>query len=241
MSDGRSRCWTFIIYPSEEYVKNNFPDCKYDGIDGWGKLPDDFIDILNEYHVEFFISPLHCYDFNPDGSIKKPHFHIVVYFGSVKSYEQIIEEFVSPLHGAIPQRVHNLRSMVRYLVHLDNPEKYQYNLKDIITLGGADVFDALKPSMSERVQYIAEMEQFIQDYNITELFDLRNYARTEHFDDWYFVLNDKCTSSQINQFITSFRHSTLKLLKNDLNDLFEEIAEKQKILDDLNLAINKIK
>ena len=36
------------------------------------------------------------------------------------------------------QRINVVRGYARYLCHLDNPEKAQYNISDVISLGGAD-------------------------------------------------------------------------------------------------------
>ena len=83
-------------------------------------------------------SPLHDKDFNPDGTFKKPHWHVMLSADgpiTLKAVEKIIE----PLNVPAPQKVGSGRGMIRYFIHLDNPEKYQYSRDEIVAHGGADV------------------------------------------------------------------------------------------------------
>ena len=70
-------------------------------------------------------SPLHDKDVNPDGSKKKPHWHIMLSADGPIT-EKRINQIIKPLNGPIPQKVGSSIGMVRYFIHLDNPEKHQY-------------------------------------------------------------------------------------------------------------------
>ena len=61
---------------------------------------------------------------------EKPHYHVILSYKGNKSFEQI-DEIARLLHAPIPQRVNSLTGAVRYLTHMDNPEKYQYESSDI--------------------------------------------------------------------------------------------------------------
>lgn len=50
--DRRYRPWTFLVYDDS--------------------APSDWRDILDSYHVPWVESPLHEYDVNPTGEVKKP-------------------------------------------------------------------------------------------------------------------------------------------------------------------------
>ena len=63
----------------------------------------------------------HDKDVNPDGEIKKPHWHVMIMFSNNKSYNQI-REITMKLRSPNPQKVANVKGMVRYFAHLDNPE-----------------------------------------------------------------------------------------------------------------------
>ena len=58
--DTRSRLWVFVAYPES--------------------LPENWLDIIADWHVPCCISPLHDKDINADGEAKKPHYHIVLQF-----------------------------------------------------------------------------------------------------------------------------------------------------------------
>lgn len=169
MSESRTRVWTFILYPES--------------------APDDWVDILENLHIEWIMSPLHDKDRNPepdeDNPYKKPHYHIVLSFSQVKSYKQV-EEITSQVNGTIPIRVHNLRSMVRYLIHLDNPEKYQYNQADVHAFGGIDIKDLFACTVTESFDIIGQIEDYVDSNNITEYKDLARCIRQTH-PEWVYV------------------------------------------------------
>lgn len=165
----RSRNWSFIIYP-ESVVEN------------WKE-------ILEKLYLPTAISPLHDKDINPDGSSKKPHYHILLMFRGVKSYNQILE-ITEQLNATIPQLVHSAKGLVRYMAHLDNPDKAQYEISDIESLGGIDLSELLKPSSQDRYSMIREMLQFINDNQIVEFEDILYYAMNQKFDTWFPLLCD---------------------------------------------------
>lgn len=182
--DSRTRNWTIVVYPDS--------------------APSNWREILDGLHIEWVESPLHDLDINADGQAKKPHWHILLMFGGVKTYEQVIE-LTESLNCPIPKRVHNCKSLVRYMAHLDNPEKQQYDISKIVSHGGVDVMDLLKPSSSERYTYIREMMDYCNENNIVEFMDLLNYASVHHFDDWFPLLCDSC-AYVMGQFLKSKRH-----------------------------------
>ena len=51
--------------------------------------PQNWRELLDECHVSWVESPLHDKDINPDGTVKKPHWHIILLFDGNKSYDQI--------------------------------------------------------------------------------------------------------------------------------------------------------
>lgn len=182
--DGRSRAWTSIVYPDS--------------------APANWRDILDEQHIEWVESPLHEFDVNPTGEVKKPHWHILLLFQGKKSYDQIVE-LLAPLNGSIPERCHNSKALVRYMAHLDNPEKYQYSPADIKGHGGVDVSELLRPSSSERYSIIRDMCEYVRQNGVTEFQDLMDYAMAERFDSWFPLLCDN-SAYVVGQYIKSQRH-----------------------------------
>lgn len=182
----RTRNWTFVLYEDS--------------------APTNWRDMLDDEHIEWVESPWHDKDINADGEPKKKHKHILLLFGGVKSYEQV-KDVTDKLHCPIPQRCHNAKAMVRYMAHLDNPEKAQYDVSEIRGHGGVDLAELLRPSSSERYSLLREMIAFVKAHNVTEFKDLMDYAAAERFDDWFPLLCDN-SAYVVGQYIKSQRHAS---------------------------------
>jgi hypothetical protein len=180
----RTRNWAVVVYPES--------------------APENWRELIDEQHIEWVESPLHEFDVNPTGELKKPHWHLLLMFGGVKSFEQVCD-FIKPLNCPIPQRCHNAKAAVRYMAHLDNPDKFQYDVGEIKAHGGVDLAELLRPSSSERYTLIDEMAEFVKQENIMEFQDLFDFARKEKRDTWFPLLCDN-SAYVIGQYIKSQRH-----------------------------------
>ncbi len=183
---GRTRNWTFLVYPTKDYLESIGSD--YDGSDGYGSVPDNWRSVLDDYHVSWVESELHDKDINPDGTPKKPHWHILLLFDGVQSFEQV-EEISNQLNGARPEKVKSVKGLIRYFGHLDNPEKYQYGLGGIFCHQGADLGEILLPSRSEKLNILNEIRVFIKDNDIRYFNDVLDYAAENKFDTWFDYLS----------------------------------------------------
>src|SRR5690625_6479633 len=76
------------------------------------------------------------------------------------------------------------------MLHLDNPDKAQYDSSDLQAFNGADITELLKPSSADRYSMIADMLQFIDDNQIMEFEDILTYARLKKLDTWFPLLCD---------------------------------------------------
>lgn len=193
-TDDRARNWTFILYPES--------------------APNNWKGILQEQHLNFAVSPCHDKDINPTGEPKKAHYHVLLVFDGKKSYSQI-EKITKSLNATIPQKVANTIGLIRYFVHIDNPEKYQYNVNDIYNYGTIDIIKPFETSAS-RYEAIREMIAYIDDNNVTEFFELLKYASLEN-EVWFRCLSDN-SSYIINQYIKSKRYHKLQ----QLNDILKK-------------------
>ena len=167
---GRTRNFATVVYPES--------------------APELWQDILNECFVPAFISPLHEYDVNPTGEVKKPHYHVIIMFDSTKTNEQACEIF-NKIGGVGCERVQSIRGYARYLCHLDNPEKHQYRVEDVRSFCGADYTGTIGLA-TDKYKAIGEIIDYCTDNNVTSYSDLLIYARNEHFD-WFRVLCDNGT------------------------------------------------
>ena len=192
----RTRNWTIVLYPES--------------------APPNWRDILDEEHIPWIESPLHDKDLNANGEHKKAHWHILLLFEGKKSYKQV-SELTDKLNATIPQRTASAKGLVRYMAHLDNPDKVQYDKSKIIGHGGADVAEYLKPTSSSRYQLIREMVEYIKDNEIVEMCELVEYAMSERFEDWFPLLCDN-SAYIMDSVLKSYRHRVMpknKIIKMD--------------------------
>lgn len=165
--------------------------------------PKDWQDILTNQFVSAFISPLHNKDINPDGSQKKPHYHVMIMFDNVKTRSQAKDIF--DLIGGVGQEiVQSPRGYARYLCHLDNPEKAQYKQDEVICLCGADYAGVIGLAI-DKYKAIAEMEEFCEQYDVVSFYALSNYAR-KHRPDWHRILCD-CAAVYMREYLKSRKWS----------------------------------
>ena len=182
---GRSAVWTCIVYPES--------------------APENWRSLLDELHIPWVESPLHDKDFNADGEVKKPHWHILFDFGTTKKSYQQVYDFTRCVNSAPPQSVLCTRSMIRYFAHMDNPDKYQYNVQDIIGHGGVDVIKCLELLSARKSVVLSEILDWCDTNNVYEFADLIRYCLATNNTDWFKVSTEYCTMA-INAFLKSARY-----------------------------------
>lgn len=187
-SEKRARSWTCVLYPES-------------AVDNWQQ-------VLSEMQIEAVVSPLHDSDVNADGTPKKAHWHIAFSFDGVKSYEQILD-ITEALKATVPQRCKSLKGTVRYMTHMDNPEKAQYPRSGLLSFGGFDLDSMFAPTVSERYDVLRSIIEFIDNNEVTEFCDLVKYAAVKQYDTWFPVLADS-GAYFIGQYIKSARHKGQK-------------------------------
>lgn len=152
--------------------------------------PDDWQEILSQQFVPAFISPLHDKDKNPTGEAKKSHYHVLIMFEGVKTKDQAMDIF-SKIGGVGCEVVQSVRGYSRYLCHLDNPEKAQYNQDDVRSLCGAD-YPGTIGLVIDKYKAIGEMIDYCKAENLYSYSELLEYCRENRFD-WFRVLCDNGT------------------------------------------------
>lgn len=173
--DGRTRTWAFIVYPES--------------------APDDWRDIVANEHVPALISPLHDKDINADGEPKKPHWHVLLMYNGKKARSKI-QELTNSLNAPKPQPVSDKRGYARYLIHADNPEKYQYDPKDVVQLGGADYTQFLLGA-ADTDAALGEMMDWCVEQGCYSFYRLSMYARKSR-PDWFRVITSCRTVFLVN-------------------------------------------
>ena len=147
----KSRIWASVGYPES--------------------LPTDWKEQLQETGLQIAVSPLHDKDLNPDNTPKKPHYHFIFNYDGPTTYEHM-KEICEHFNMTIPIKLESLRGMYRYHLHLDNPEKYQYDDRDRILLGGFDTSLVNALTKTEVEKLVKEILSFIEENNVIEYRDL---------------------------------------------------------------------
>lgn len=150
----------------------------------------NWMEKLADFKIPAFISPLHDQDIDPQKQPKKPHYHVMLMFDGIKTAEQATEVF-NAIGGVGCETIQSIRGYARYLCHLDNPEKHQYNPENVKMLGGAD-YTAIIGLATDKYKAIDEMIDYIEENKVRAFSDLMYYAK-DHRRDWYRLLCDSCT------------------------------------------------
>lgn len=155
--------------------------------------PKNWLSILEDQRIPALISPLHDSDINPNGEPKKPHYHVLLMFDSMKTVDQAREVF-DLISGVGCESVKSIRGYARYLCHLDNPEKCQYDQSKVTCLCGAE-YSAHVLSASDRIEErnkcIGEMMDWCDENQVYSFAVLSKYARSKK-PDWFNHLTVDC-------------------------------------------------
>ncbi|MFQ6724596.1 MAG: replication protein [Clostridia bacterium] len=184
MSVKRTRNFATVVYPES--------------------APENWLQILGEFFIPAFVSPLHDLDINPGGELKKAHYHVLIMFDSVKTVEQAKEIFKA-IGGVGCEVVNSIRGYARYLCHLDNPDKVQYDRGFITAFCAADYEETIGLALDKYIA-VREMIEFCNENNICSYAQLLTYAMTEHYS-WFRVLCDSGTYV-IKEYLKSKRFDT---------------------------------
>lgn len=101
--------------------------------------PANWIQVLKDFHVAAYVSPLHdvdTYDEPGKEGFKKDHYHVMVIWPNT-----VVPDAVKPIFDAIGgvglELVVNGRGYARYLCHLDDDDKMRYEVDEVMTLSDA--------------------------------------------------------------------------------------------------------
>lgn len=162
----KTRAWTFELY-NDSCMEN------------WEN-------ILIESHIQFAYA-YHDKDENPDGSIKKPHYHVMIYFEGPTTYDNALDlaNRVGCANGVI-QPVSSVRGMIRYFTHKDNADKYQYNDNIVQVRNGFDIDAFIELTATQKKEYKKVIQHIIKEKEILEYADLMDYLLFEEDIDYLY-------------------------------------------------------
>lgn len=186
MTKGRN--WAFVVYPES--------------------LPKNYEEIITQCGIPIVFSPLHDKDTNADGTEKKEHYHVICYYDGPTTYKQVKENITDKLNGTIPIKLESMKGMYRYHLHLDNPEKWQYNDEDRRFYNGFDTNKVDSLTYTEIGQILKQIQRFIIQEKITEYSDLLDILLDNDLVNMWDVARNH--TILLNTYIASRRFKTKK-------------------------------
>ena len=119
----------------------------------------------------------HDKDLLPSGQPKPPHFHCVLTFSNAKTIKSIADtihvepQYVEKIHTTV-------KSAKLYLVHRNNPEKYQYNPEEVKASFDYVAFSDDCPAKQKRENIAERIDKGeIKQYNLYEHITIDEYSR----------------------------------------------------------------
>lgn len=211
----RAKNYALVVYPDD------LPD----------RAKDTWMGSLSSLGYKMAVSPLHDKDTNPDGEVKKAHWHVLlqgdkawINFKTLK--ELVLTEF-DGRGVAVPQSVSNVVGFMRYLVHLDNPEKFQYDKNDIRLFNGATVENAFALSKDDElaircdiIRYVQENEDVLEYHQVV---DIALQMSNDGDNAWIKALDNR--SHMIESYIRSKRHAKFDAKKVEIAYKEDELRQ----------------
>ena len=178
----KARTWGMVVYPQS--------------------APEDCVELLRETYIQFAVSPLHDKDVNPDGEIKKEHWHVILIWDGPVTQNAALK-IAEKVNAPQPVKLESVRGAYRYFTHMDNPEKYQYDEKDIKIYNGFDISNYIALTREEKYEAISRIKRIIIDENITEYIDLLSLLEEMDYNLFKVACDNTFT---INVLVRSNRH-----------------------------------
>lgn len=175
---GKARAWTFALYEDSTNIEQFLENAKEEARLGLQAL-----------------AIRHDRDENPDGTKKKTHWHVIIMWDSPTTYNNALT-VAKGLSGSdegvsIVEAVRNLSGATRYLIHMDNPEKFQYDKKDVFEFGPVEFDELINSSQNDRIE-LKRMTAYIRDNAITH-FDMFAYYCMDNDPTWHRILMERNT------------------------------------------------
>ena len=179
----KKRNWAFVLYPES--------------------APENWLEILQQTGLQCAISPLHQYDTEPTGEVKKAHYHIILCYSGPTSFN-VVNQLTHSLNQPIPQALEQVRGYYRYFTHKDNPDKYQYDERDIQTVNGFNILDFADMTKSEILAIKFRLTALIKEQGFVEYKDFIDCVMERGLAEEFDVASGN--TLYFNSYIRSNRH-----------------------------------
>lgn len=192
--NAKKRNWAFFVYPDS--------------------APADWVEQLRETGLQCAISPLHDKDLNPaSDEDKKAHWHVIALFEGPTTYNNV-KRLTDSLNSPIPKPLDSVRGYFRYFTHMDHPDKFQYDEKEIQTINGFNIADFVQLTTSEVDKKISEIMLLIREHGWTEYRCLMNYLQDNEL--WLEFRVARCNTHYFGEYIRGFWRDKTRTFESNL-------------------------
>lgn len=173
--DYKARAWTFIIWEDS----TNIDDFK-------AKISDQGRLGLKALYIR------HDKDTRATGEQKKVHWHVIVIWENPTTYKNALQTAQSVSSATkYVEPIRSLTGAARYLTHMDDADKHQYDKSEVIEVGGVDYTELINSSRNDRNEVLA-MCQYVRDNKII-YFDQFAYYCMDQNPEWHRILSERNT------------------------------------------------
>lgn len=149
----RSRCFNLVLYP-----------------DNWQHFDThDFI--LQDFDSACI---LHDKDLDEEGKIKKPHWHIVIRCKNAVWNTALAKDL--GVEDNYIQKCRSLKSSLKYLIHFDNPDKYQYSIDSVEGSLKKKLVRFIQDDEKDETEKVIDLMSFIDGSGYLSVCDLASWA-----------------------------------------------------------------
>lgn len=152
-------------------------------------ISEDWEQVLSQLHQRVFWV-LHDKDVSSNGAPKKPHYHVMVLFDNPRSPNTVRSLCIRCGGNGHLEELMSRRGYARYLCHMDDPNKYQYDIDEVHSLCGANYMLEIMSKTelkNNKLAMITEIIQFCDDNVVFFYSDLIRYCIV-HRPDWLELL-----------------------------------------------------
>lgn len=198
-TDIKYRFWEFIIYPES--------------------LPSDWKDILKDTGLPIAISPLHDKDTVTEhdmiidkerhsgykiGDLKKSHYHVLVVYRNPTTKNCVFKTFCEPLNTKRLMGFSGIKKRYEYLIHLNEIDKFHYDVMDIQTINEFNLKDFIELTSSEKDEIIKLIIMQIWQTHIVEYSQLVDFYINDY--DKFKLIREYCFFFK--NYLNSVRYKT---------------------------------
>lgn len=246
------RCRGFFKNDKKTIWKQARNYCAIVYLDSFDSLAD-FYKACENSGLMMSVSPLHDRDLKEDGSLKKPHFHVMIRFAKAtatpyKAYLAFVRAFGEDSFARF-QPVDDLGGCIRYHTHKGIHDKAQYNQSDIKDFGGFNSSVYFYDDINENL-VIRDLTKIVLENNYThwiELYkhtivfnlpDLENALNTNRNvkDSIFKILRD---NEYINRFGTDGFYQVAQIVDKESEEDYNNNRAEKDIFLQMNYRINR--